>query len=74
MDRDRALWELPAAYATALRLHAAGARRELIATALGIDVDGVESLLVLAEAKLHRVLAGADLGLDHLPRADGDGR
>ena len=58
VDRDQALAELPVAYATALRLEAAGAERALIAQALGIDVEGVRPLLALAEAKLDRLLDG----------------
>lgn len=49
--------ELPMAHATALRLHAAGADHALIATALGIEVEGVAPLLDLAQAKLGRALA-----------------
>lgn len=58
MDRDQALAELPVAYATALRLRAAGAEPSLIADALGIDAQGVDPLLVLAEAKLGHLLDG----------------
>lgn len=45
------------AHATALRLHDAGADHALIATALGIDAEGVTPLLALAQAKLDRALA-----------------
>jgi DNA-directed RNA polymerase specialized sigma24 family protein len=57
VNRERALMELPMAHATALRLHAAGADHALIATALGIDAEGVAPLLALAQAKLDRALA-----------------
>jgi len=57
MDRDRALAELPLAYAVALRLRAAGADDQDIATALGIDPAGVPALLEVAEAKLSAELA-----------------
>lgn len=51
------------AYATALRLRAAGAAPSLIADALGIDAQGVGPLLVLAEAKLGHLLDG-DVAVD----------
>ena len=76
MDRHQALAELPVAYATALRLRAAGATTSLIADALGIDAKGVGPLLVLAEAKLgqllddHTPLVGADA---EVARGDGHG-
>jgi DNA-directed RNA polymerase specialized sigma24 family protein len=57
MDRDRALAELPVAYAVALRLRAAGADNQAIADALGIDPAGVPALLEVAEAKLSAELA-----------------
>ena len=57
MDRDRALAELPVAYAVALRLRAAGADDQAIAAALGIDAAGVPALLEVAEAKLSAELA-----------------
>lgn len=67
MDHHQALAELPVAYATALRLQAVGADRALIADALGIDVDGVGPLLVLAEAKLNSLFDGEECrpGADH---------
>ena len=58
VDRDQVLAELPVAYATALRLEAAGAERTLIARALGIDAEGVRPLLALAQAKLDRLFDG----------------
>jgi DNA-directed RNA polymerase specialized sigma24 family protein len=56
VERDQAMAELPVAYATALRLQAAGAEQSLIADALGIDIFGVGPLLALAEAKLGQLL------------------
>jgi DNA-directed RNA polymerase specialized sigma24 family protein len=60
VDRDRALAELPVAYAVALRLRAAGADDQAIAAALGIDLAGVPALLEVAEAKLSAELARDD--------------
>ena len=57
MDRDRALAELPVAYAVALRLREGGADDEAIAAALGIDAAGVPALLEVAQAKLSAELA-----------------
>jgi hypothetical protein len=57
MDRDQALAELPMAHAVALRLRAAGADDQTIATALGIDAAGVPALLEVAEAKMSAELA-----------------
>ena len=71
VDRDQALAELPVAYATALRLEAAGAERALIAHALGIDAEGVGPLLALAEAKLGRLL---DDGASFAAAESGDAR
>jgi len=47
-----ALDALPTAYATALRLNAAGYDEGVIAAALGVDPLSVPALLALAEAKL----------------------
>ena len=55
MERTDALGMLPSAHATALRLRAAGQPAEVIATALGIEVEGVDPLLAVAAAKLDRV-------------------
>jgi hypothetical protein len=55
MDREEQLRRLPLAYAVALRLHAAGADDPLIATALGIETEGVGPLLELARAKADRI-------------------
>jgi DNA-directed RNA polymerase specialized sigma24 family protein len=56
MDRTAALDELPESYAVALRLHSAGHDNTAIATALGIELESVEPLLRLANAKLERLL------------------
>jgi DNA-directed RNA polymerase specialized sigma24 family protein len=53
---EEALARLPVALAAALRLRRAGADDVLIAQALGIDPEGVETLISLAEAKLRRVM------------------
>lgn len=44
--------ELPEAHAVALRMRDAGQDKGAIATALGIELESVEPLLRLAEAKL----------------------
>ena len=54
--------ELPVALAIALRLRHAGASDELIATALGIEPEGVGSLLTVAEAKLRGSRADPQAG------------
>lgn len=54
MERDPDLARLPVALAAALRLRRAGADDVLIAQALDIEPDGVETLIQLAEAKLRR--------------------
>jgi DNA-directed RNA polymerase specialized sigma24 family protein len=56
MDRAAALDELPETHAVALRLHAAGHPNTAIAAALGIDIESVEPLLRLANAKLKQLL------------------
>lgn len=54
--RDEEFYDdLPAMMAVALRLRRAGRDDATIATAAGIPVEGVESLLDLAEAKLDRL-------------------
>ncbi len=63
--------ELPVAYATALRLRAAGADPALIARALGIEAEGVGPLLALAETKLLRLL---ELEVEDGSPAEGGGR
>lgn len=57
------------AYATALRLRAAGAAPSLIADALGIDPEGLGPLLALAEAKLGHLLDGDEQLAGHGPEA-----
>ena len=52
MDRDRALAELSIAHAVALRLRDTGAGEQLIAAALAVPVEGVRTLIDVAEAKL----------------------
>lgn len=47
--------QLPPAHAVALRLHSAGHGNEVVATALGVPVESVPALLLVAAAKLERV-------------------
>jgi hypothetical protein len=47
--------ELPFPYAAALRLAHAGASKEMIATALAIEPEGVSALIQLAHAKLDAI-------------------
>jgi hypothetical protein len=56
VDRDQALRWLPEQYALALRLRDAGANSAVIAAALEVDVDAADTVLVLAESKLHELL------------------
>jgi hypothetical protein len=56
VDREAALDELPESYAVALRLSDAG--HDNTAIALGIELESVEPLLRLANAKLERLLRG----------------
>jgi DNA-directed RNA polymerase specialized sigma24 family protein len=56
MDRAAALDELPESYAAALRLRDAGHDNIATATVLGIEIESVEFLLRLAEAKLNQLL------------------
>ncbi len=52
---------LPLGHAVALRLHAAGHGDDVIATALGLPVESVPTLLEVAHVKLeHATLAGED--------------
>jgi DNA-directed RNA polymerase specialized sigma24 family protein len=57
VDRDSALQLLPDTYAAALRLRDAGLEPAEIGRQLGIAPEAVASALVLAEAKLQRLLA-----------------
>ena len=52
MDGDDPYDALPDAYATALRMQAAGATADDLARRLNIDRDAVPALLRLADAKL----------------------
>jgi len=56
VDRDQALRWLPEQYALALRLRDAGASSAVIAAALEVDADAADTVLVLAESKLHELL------------------
>jgi DNA-directed RNA polymerase specialized sigma24 family protein len=57
VDRnDDALRQLPDTYATALRLREQGHSTTTIAEALGVDLNAIDSLLELADAKLARLL------------------
>jgi DNA-directed RNA polymerase specialized sigma24 family protein len=56
VDRAAALDELPESYAVALRLRDAGHDDNAIAAALGIELESVEPLLRLANAKLELLL------------------
>lgn len=60
MDDEKALLRLPLAYATALRLRAAGADDALIARTLEIDLDELPLLMQLGEAKLRRARVHVD--------------
>ena len=51
-DHEDALTELPVAYAVALRLSDAGASTQMIAQAVGVEIEAVEPMLRLARAKL----------------------
>jgi DNA-directed RNA polymerase specialized sigma24 family protein len=57
MDRMDALAELPETYATALRLRDRNLNNEAIAEHLGIGIEGVQTLLRVADAKLKRLLS-----------------
>lgn len=52
MDTEATFSELSTAHAVALRLRDHGARDEQIAVALGIPLEGVPTLLQVADAKL----------------------
>lgn len=56
MSRDQELNQLPAAYAAALRLRAAGVDHAGIATRLEMPSEAVPLLLAIAEAKLARLV------------------
>ena len=56
MEADAAFDALPAAYAQALRLRAAGYDAAAIGEAVDVPLDAVDVLLRLADAKLARLL------------------
>lgn len=70
MDIEPGVAKLPVALAAALRLRRAGADDILIARALDIDPDGVDTLIALAEAKLRRIIGQQPAPDDGLPPAD----
>ncbi|MFC9664679.1 hypothetical protein ACFVJ5_30980 [Nocardia sp. NPDC127606] len=58
-ERERwAMDRLPFPYAEALRLRAAGISDAVIAQVLAVEVDSVESVLQMAEAKLAAIRTG----------------
>jgi hypothetical protein len=57
MDRSTALEQLPAAYATALRLNDEGANHATIAKALDVAPEAVPRLLEIGAAKLDAIVA-----------------
>ena len=59
MDRATALEQLPAAYATALRLNDEGASHAAIAKALDVPVESVPRLLEIGASKLDAVQRAA---------------
>jgi hypothetical protein len=52
MDWDDAARRLPQAHSLELRLAQIGADHQLIADAIGIELEGVDPLLTVARAKL----------------------
>lgn len=56
VDARKALEQLPEAYATALRLHLAGAKAEAIAAQLDTDLAAVPNLLEIAHTKMLALL------------------
>jgi DNA-directed RNA polymerase specialized sigma24 family protein len=63
MDQG-ALRELPEIYSAALRLRDAGLDDGVIAARLGMPVEGVPSLLMVAAAKLAAVMDDSRIGGD----------
>lgn len=55
MDRATALEQLPTPYATALRLHDAGASHAAIAQAIDVPIQAVPRLLEIGASKLDAV-------------------
>lgn len=60
VEDERVLGDLPEALAVALRLRRAGVADSVVATALGIPVEGVRALIEVAEAKLAHLRRLAD--------------
>ena len=60
MDRSTALEQLPAAYATALRLNDEGASHNRIARELDVPVQAVPRLLEIGASKLDAIVAGRE--------------
>jgi DNA-directed RNA polymerase specialized sigma24 family protein len=57
MDREAAYQQLPEAYAVALHLREAGLDDRAIALTLGLPPEAIDSVLVLATAKLKSLLS-----------------
>lgn len=57
--QDRAA-QLPMGHAVAIRLHAAGHGDDVIATALGLPIESVPTLLEIARVKLEHSAAPAE--------------
>jgi L-rhamnose isomerase len=55
-EYEAALRNLPDAHALALRLHAAGADADAMCQRLGIEPEGLETLLEVARKKLQYML------------------
>ena len=55
MERHRAMADLPALHAVALRLRDAGADRRTIAVAVGLEEDQIATFLAIADQKLARL-------------------
>lgn len=59
MDRTEALRRIPRAYSLALRLRDAGVCDELIAECVGVEIEALGPLYLVAEAKLAAIIAEA---------------
>jgi hypothetical protein len=57
-DRAEAMRHLPGSYSLALRLRDAGLTNELIAECLAVELQALDLLLRVAEAKLAMILQG----------------
>jgi DNA-directed RNA polymerase specialized sigma24 family protein len=62
MDQEQALGELPEIHAAALRLRDAGLDDDAIAARLGMPVEGVPPLLIVAAAKLSTAMDESRIG------------